>query len=258
MPEFIVCIHALVDSDIVYDFRNITEDITIFAEWEETIPATATIIVKHVDVDTKAELETETLTKELGTYTINAKTIAGYTLADDASKEVTLTTKDEVATVEFNYKKNPWVQSVESLDDIEVAYGSERSALPLPSTVQVTLSDQTSRSLGVTWDDGSPAYNGNTAGEYTFTGTLSQDVSNPQGLTAEVKVIVNPKPAEPPVVSSVESLDDIEVAYGSERSALPLPSTVQVTLSDQTNRSLGVTWDDGTPVYNGNTAGEYT
>ncbi|MGV2794519.1 hypothetical protein GNF78_14970, partial [Clostridium perfringens] len=113
----------------------------------------------------------------------------------------------------------------------------------------------TNRSLGVTWDNGSPAYNGNTAGEYTFTGTLAQDVSNPQGLIAKVKVVVNPKPAGPPVVSSVESLDDIEVSYGTERSALPLPSSVQVTLSDQTNRSLGVTWDNGTPSNNGTTAG---
>ncbi|GIP30820.1 S-layer homology domain-containing protein [Paenibacillus sp. J2TS4] len=150
------------------------------------------------------------------------------------------------------------VTSVNPLADISVDYGTTRSALPLPSTVQVTLSDQSIRSLGVTWDDGTPVYDGNTAGEYTFTGTLSQDVSNPQGLTAEVKVVVHPKPAEPPVVSSVESLNDIEVSYGTERSALPLPPTVLVILSDQTSQSLGVTWDDGTPVYDGNAAGEYT
>ncbi|GIP30817.1 leucine-rich repeat protein [Paenibacillus sp. J2TS4] len=310
----------------VYDFRTITEDIVIYPEWEETIPDPSTIIVNHIDIDTKKVLdteiltdgeetyainfgkiagytlvdsslnltakdktiilefkyrkepmapatatiqihhidvntndvlETETLTKELGTYKVNSKEIPGYTLADDASKEITLTIKDEVVTVEFNYVKDPTIESVESLADIEVAYGTERSSLALPSTVQVRLSDQTNRSLGVTWDNGNPAYNGNTASVYTFTGTLAQDVSNPQGLTAEVKVIVKPRPAEPPVVSSVESLDDIEVAYGTERSALPLPPTVQVRLSDQTNRSLGVTWDDGSPAYNGNTAGEY-
>ncbi|MGV2794505.1 hypothetical protein GNF78_14900, partial [Clostridium perfringens] len=90
-----------------------------------------------------------------------------------------------------------------------------------------------------------------------FTGTLSGEVSNPQNLKAQVKVVVNPEPAEPPIISSVESLVDIEVSYGTERLALPLPSTVQVTLSDQSIRNLDVTWDDGSPAYNGNTAEEY-
>ncbi|HHY71932.1 MAG TPA: leucine-rich repeat protein, partial [Bacillus bacterium] len=221
-------------------------------------PDTAIIIINHIDMETKTVLEAETLTKELGAYTVHSREIAGYTLADAASKEVTLSTKDEEVTVEFKYKKNPSVESVDSLADIEVSYGTERPSLPLPSTVQVMLSDQTSRSLGVTWDNGTPTYDGNTAGEYTFTGTLARDVENPQNLTAEVKVVVQPKPAEPPVVSSVEPLVNIEVSYGTERSSLPLLSTVQVMLSDQTSRSLGVTWDNGTPTYDGNTAGEYT
>ncbi|GIP30809.1 Ig-like domain-containing protein [Paenibacillus sp. J2TS4] len=201
------------------------------------------------------------VTWDEGSPLYNGNTAGEYTftgtLSQDVSNPQNLTA--EVKVIVHPKPAEPLVvESVESQDDIEVSYGTERSSLPLPSTVQVTLSDQTNRSLGVTWDNGSPAYNGTTAGEYTFTGTLSQDVSNPQGLTAEVKVVVHPKPAEPPVVSSIESLDDIEVAYGTERSALPLPSTVQVTLSDQTNRSLGVSWDDGIPAYNGNTAREYT
>ncbi|MFU1797902.1 Ig-like domain-containing protein [Paenibacillus azoreducens] len=201
------------------------------------------------------------VTWDEGSPLYNGNTAGEYTftgtLSQDVSNPQNLTA--EVKVIVHPKPAEPLVvESVESQDDIEVSYGTERSSLPLPSTIQVTLSDQSSRSLGVTWDDGTPEYDGNAAGEYTFTGTLAQDVSNPQGLTVEVKVIVNPKPAEPPVVSSVESLNDIEVAYGTERSALPLPPTVQVTLSDQTCQSLGVTWDGGNPVYIGNTAGEYT
>ncbi len=84
------------------------------------------------------------------------------------------------------------VISADPLDDITVAYGTERSALRLPPTVQVTLSDHSTRSHGVTWDNGTPAYDGNTARAYTFSGTLSPEVDNPQNVTAHVKVIVRP------------------------------------------------------------------
>ncbi|HHW36250.1 MAG TPA: leucine-rich repeat protein [Bacillales bacterium] len=187
-----------------------------------------------------------------------------YTVQDNGTTNGIDDFKTASAIVSFEVNPKPTepleVSIVEPLDDIEVSYGTERSALPLPPTVQVTLSDQSIRSLVVTWDNGNPAYDGNTDGEYTFTGTLAQDqdVANPQNLTAQVKVVVNPKLTEPLEVSIVESLDDINVSYGTERSALPLPLTVQVTLSDQTTRNLGVTWDEGSPAYNGNTAGEYT
>ncbi|MFU1797895.1 leucine-rich repeat protein [Paenibacillus azoreducens] len=118
----------------VYDFRNVTENITIFAKWEETIPDTATIIVNHIDMDTNNVLETETLTEELGTYTVNAKEIAGYTLVGDASKEVTLTTKDEEVTVEFKYKKDQF-EFEQSTGTITKYIGTEQNVV-IPETIK--------------------------------------------------------------------------------------------------------------------------
>ncbi|HHY72161.1 MAG TPA: leucine-rich repeat protein, partial [Bacillus bacterium] len=218
-----------INSGSAYDFRNVTADITIFAEWEEIIPDTATIIVKHVDADTKAELETETVTKELGTYTVNAKEIAGYTLVDANSKEVILSIKDKTVIIEFNYKKDPTLDSVESLADMEVSYGTPRSSLALPSTVQVTLSNQTSQSLVVTWDNGTPTYDSEVAGEYIFTGTLAGDVRNPQNITAKLKVIVKPKPVNP-----------------KEPEAPTWPNGSVLTVSDITQTSMKLSWPSAT------------
>ncbi|HHY71817.1 MAG TPA: hypothetical protein GX497_01015 [Bacillus bacterium] len=178
------------NQEVVVDFKYREDFVT---------PDTAVIIINHIDMDTKVVLEAETLTRELGTYTVHSKEIAGYTLADATSKEVTLTTEDGAVTVEFNYKKEDLsLENVELLADIEVAYGTSRSSLPLPLTVQVTLTDQTSRSLGVTWDSGSPTYDGNIAEKYTFTGTLAEDVRNPQNITAKVNVVVKPKQTDSP------------------------------------------------------------
>ena len=84
------------------------------------------------------------------------------------------------------------LENVNSLDDITVANGTNKSNIGLPETVDVTLSDSTTTSAAVTWDNGSPTYDGDVAGTYTFTGTLTlpDGVTNPNNYTASVKVIV--------------------------------------------------------------------
>jgi uncharacterized repeat protein (TIGR02543 family) len=84
------------------------------------------------------------------------------------------------------------VSSVAPISDISVANGTALSSVGLPSTAGVTLSDATTPDYAVTWDGGSPAYDGSTAGSYTFTGTLTlpAGVTNPNDLTASVKVDV--------------------------------------------------------------------
>jgi hypothetical protein len=76
--------------------------------------------------------------------------------------------------------------------DITVPYGASLDSFKqkLPATVQATLSNDTTATVGVTWDTSS--YNGNTAGTYTLTGTLTlpKGVTNPHGMAASVKVIV--------------------------------------------------------------------
>lgn len=87
---------------------------------------------------------------------------------------------------------NKTVEDVNSLDNITVSNGTNKSDIGLPETVDVTLSDSTTTSAAVTWDNGSPTYDGDVAGTYTFTGTLTlpDGVTNPNNYTVSVNVIV--------------------------------------------------------------------
>ncbi|CUU46160.1 N-acetylmuramoyl-L-alanine amidase family protein [Clostridium beijerinckii] len=84
------------------------------------------------------------------------------------------------------------VESISSPSDVNVTKGTSRSDIGLPDTVDVGLSDNTTTSAAVVWNDGNPAYDGDTLGTYTFTGTitLSEGVINPNNLEASVNVIV--------------------------------------------------------------------
>ena len=74
-----------------------------------------------------------------------------------------------------------------------MAYGTAKSALDLPETVQVTLSDKTKKDLKVTWN--CDKYDGNTAGAYTFEGTLTLTggIQNTKNRKAYIVVQVQKK-----------------------------------------------------------------
>ena len=82
------------------------------------------------------------------------------------------------------------VTFVELLEQQIVPVGTAETALDLPETVEVTLSDRTKETLGVAWKCDS--YNGNTPGSYTFEGTLALTggITNPKSLKAYVVVVV--------------------------------------------------------------------
>lgn len=82
------------------------------------------------------------------------------------------------------------VTAVELLEQQKVSLGTAQGALNLPETVEVTLSDHTKAQLGVTWKCSS--YDGDTAGSYTFEGTLilTNGITNPKSLKAYVVVVV--------------------------------------------------------------------
>lgn len=81
------------------------------------------------------------------------------------------------------------VTDVELLEQQKVSLGTAQTALNLPETVEVTLSDHTKAQLGVTWKCSS--YDGDTAGSYTFEGTLilTNGITNPKSLKAYVVVV---------------------------------------------------------------------
>ncbi|MGI5876942.1 MAG: S-layer homology domain-containing protein, partial [Dethiobacteria bacterium] len=111
---------------------------------------------------------------------------------------------DNVATKDLTVTKKPIetkdITLVEELADIEVAYGTAQENIGLPANVDVTLEDDSKVSVAVYWNDVTPAYDRNKAGEYTFMGTLvnlPQDITNTQNLPATVKVIVKSKDTTP-------------------------------------------------------------
>ncbi|MFF2888551.1 Ig-like domain-containing protein [Paenibacillus sp. NPDC057967] len=154
-------------------------------------------------------------------------------------------------------KTNVSVTGVEKLNPLTVGFGTPRSELSLPIEVEVTLSDDKTLKAAVTWNQGTPAYDANQPGSYTFEGTLvlPAGIENPESYKVKLDVIVAEKVAVN--VISVEKLSGKTVSYGTPASRLNLPTEVEVTLSDSTKMAAAVTWNQGTPAYNGNQAGTY-
>lgn len=150
-------------------------------------------------------------------------------------------------------KADVTVADVEKLNGLTAGFGTPSSELSLPTEVEVTLSNNKTMKASVAWNQGTPAYDANQLGSYIFEGTLElpTGVENPQGLKATLDVIVVNK------VTSVEKLSGKTVPYGTAASKLDLPTTVDVTLSDNTKLAAAVIWDQSTPAYNGNQSGTY-
>lgn len=146
--------------------------------------------------------------------------------------------------------------SLEDFTPIVVLFGTPLSNFRLPLTVFATLDDNTIVPLQVSWDGGTPTYDGNTKGSYLFTGTLAEveGIVNTSGLVASITVTVSDPPKE---IISVEPQTDIIVSNGTVYSQINFPTTVVVTLDDNSITSLEVGWDSGIPVYDGNTTGTY-
>ena len=85
------------------------------------------------------------------------------------------------------------VESIALQKQQEVAYGTAKSSLNLPKTVEVTLSNGKTAILSVNW--ACDTYDGNKAGDYTFKGTLllTDGITNPKSLKAYVVVKVQAK-----------------------------------------------------------------
>jgi peptidoglycan/xylan/chitin deacetylase (PgdA/CDA1 family) len=148
------------------------------------------------------------------------------------------------------------VASVNAVPDIRVSYGTAIGAVTQPVSVILNLSNSTTCSAIVTgWD--TSGYNPNTAGTYAIpvTFTLPTGITNPGGLTVSVNIVVAPASA-PITVTSVNTIPNIRVSYGTTLGTITQPASVILNLSNSTTCSAIVTgWD--TSGYNANTAGTY-
>ncbi len=142
------------------------------------------------------------------------------------------------------------VTSVAAVADISVDYGTEFAALGLPGSVVVTLDNDTTKTVTVSWD--SADYSA-IAGTYTLTGTLTNLAYyiDANDMTASVTVTVG----EQKTVTDITAPAAFEVDYGTTAAELDLPATVDVALSDGTTIAVAVTWSCDSYA---TTAGSYT
>lgn len=91
------------------------------------------------------------------------------------------------------------VKSVSTFTDINVGYGTSADKLPLPTTVEVILNDESFRTANITWDKST--YNPSMSGIYTLTGTLTpvlgDTYSIPYHKSKIIIKIMAVDPAEP-------------------------------------------------------------
>ncbi|MDP4091938.1 MAG: X2-like carbohydrate binding domain-containing protein, partial [Bacillota bacterium] len=184
----------------------------------------------------------------------DAKTAGEYTFTGTLSV-AGASIPDELKTVAVKVTvSQAVVASVGKIDDKTVDYGSPAG---LPPTVGVTLNNGDSVTADISWNAGEPAYDAKTAGEYTFTGTLSvAGASIPDELkTVAVKVIVSQA-----VVASVDSLADISVDYGTSLDTVKtkLPGKVGITLNNGDLSQADITWNSDSTGYSSTIPGSYT
>src|SRR5690625_1628555 len=81
---------------------------------------------------------------------------------------------------------------IQQPDDFEVAYNTPLNELALPAEIDISYEGET-KTVGVSWDTGSPEYNGETPGQYEFSGELQleQGMTNPADVKASVTVTVS-------------------------------------------------------------------
>ncbi|AOM81738.1 Ig-like domain-containing protein [Salisediminibacterium beveridgei] len=166
----------------------------------------------------------------------------------------------------------PEVTDVVDPDPLRVGYGTELGDVPLPEELDVTLNDGTSIDVPVTWEEGDPAYDGETPGDYAFTGTLEVNtperngnevvlaedetlldlVTNPDGMTADLTVTV-----DEPMPVAVEQFDPMEVPFGTLESELDLPEEGTVSFEDDSEEVFAIEWTESDPEYDGERGGTY-
>lgn len=159
--------------------------------------------------------------------------------------------------------------NITSVDEFElsVSYGTALESVlsSLPAYVVANLSDGTTEKLMVSWNSYSePDFNPYGAGEYEISGEFilpgDGTVVNPEALKAIAKITVEPMPEKVRNVVGTVANPSIEVAYGTELSAVKdlLPTNAYAVVEGPVTVTLPVTWSAASsPEYSKYVAGEY-
>lgn len=120
------------------------------------------------------------------------------------------------------------VKNVKNPSDTNLVVGDK---LTLPSTIEVTYTDNTTEELNVTWDQTEvEKVNSGVAGSYTITGKI-------EGVEALAKWNVT---VENVAIVTVENPADVTVTQGGE---ITLPESVKATYNNNTSADVSVIWN---------------
>jgi hypothetical protein len=132
------------------------------------------------------------------------------------------------------------ITSVAPLSDLSVALGTALDSVGLPASVTVTLSDSTTPTVAVVWDNGMPTYDPNTAGKYVFSGTLTPPASstNTSDLKSSINVIVEEGAPETSESESPPAEESPEVNISTE-----ILAPVGEVISNASSSLLNIIWN---------------
>jgi glucan-binding YG repeat protein len=152
----------------------------------------------------------------LGKSTVSSNSRIGMTSGeftiDKDNTEVTIIFKrvsgDGGVVSYFAIAESQIVTAVDVISDMNVANGTIVSSIGLPTNVNVTVDNLRTTSAAVTWDNGNPNYDGNTEGNYKFTGTLTlaNGIKNLNNLKAAVNVRVKALNETPTTIATAVEL----------------------------------------------------
>ncbi|MGO0059031.1 S-layer homology domain-containing protein [Brevibacillus fluminis] len=259
----------------VSDFTNSSKTSTTASfTWTAVSGATSIIIVQSpTGANTWSQATTGTIATNATSATVTSlRAATGYdfrlivTGGANAGTSNTVTVTTDAApvtpvTIYVNQVKNPL-----SVTGLPNGTAKTASALGLPTQVEVSLSNGSTIQTAVNWEVGSVNYDPDSKEEQIFMVTgylvnLPEGISNPQNLTASIRVTVEAATSETKDIVSVQkpaAITGLPNGTAKKASALGLPEKVEVTLNDGSTISATVKWDVASTDYDPTSKDEQT
>jgi len=202
---------------------------------QSAAPSVTTSTVNTVPTQTPTAPASISTSTELTQQQLHAIEQAADQAAREASQQTAERISQDTKEKEDKKAQTPNIISVAPLSNINVSYGTAIESAGLPASVTITLDDSTTPSAGIVWDGGTPAYNGNTAGTYIFSGVLNLQagVANADNLKASVSIIVTAPELEPE-----EQAQDTTTTSGTD-----LLTPISDAVSNAASSLLNSVWD---------------
>ncbi|MED1662786.1 Ig-like domain-containing protein [Brevibacillus laterosporus] len=170
-------------------------------------------------------------------------------------------TKNMKATAKITVSAAKQITSVNQLADIvEKENGTSFYQLGLPNSVDVILDDNTTQSVGVSWEHGDYDENNPNAHTVQFLGNLGDrsglptGIANSDGVKAKIKVSFK----DARTISSLKPVEINNVLSGTPKTeeALGLPEQVEAELSDGSKVQVPIEWNVDDSAYDPNNPAE--